>query len=102
MADLSMRSCGGRRCRSIVTRGQVRPWRHGAGDAVAAGWRFTGGKSLWRLVGMACGGRGCRVPRSPRRAPRKVITAAATIMILVFASFALGPSIVIKQFGLGL
>jgi len=31
-----------------------------------------------------------------------VITAAATIMILVFASFALGPSIVIKQFGLGL
>ncbi len=32
----------------------------------------------------------------------KVITAAATIMILVFASFALGPSIIIKQFGLGL
>jgi RND superfamily putative drug exporter len=32
----------------------------------------------------------------------KVITAAAAIMILVFASFALGPSIVIKQFGLGL
>ncbi|HEY2687745.1 MAG TPA: MMPL family transporter [Streptosporangiaceae bacterium] len=31
-----------------------------------------------------------------------VITAAAAIMILVFASFALGPSIVIKQFGLGL
>ncbi len=32
----------------------------------------------------------------------RVITAAATIMILVFASFALGDSIVIKQFGLGL
>ncbi|HVW81109.1 MAG TPA: MMPL family transporter [Mycobacteriales bacterium] len=32
----------------------------------------------------------------------RVITAAAAIMILVFASFALGPSVVIKQFGLGL
>jgi RND superfamily putative drug exporter len=32
----------------------------------------------------------------------RVITAAAAIMILIFASFALGPSIVIKQFGLGL
>jgi RND superfamily putative drug exporter len=31
-----------------------------------------------------------------------VITAAAAIMILVFASFALGPNVVIKQFGLGL
>jgi RND superfamily putative drug exporter len=32
----------------------------------------------------------------------RVITAAAAIMILVFASFALGPNVVIKQFGLGL
>lgn len=32
----------------------------------------------------------------------RVITAAALIMILVFASFALGPSVIIKQFGLGL
>jgi putative drug exporter of the RND superfamily len=32
----------------------------------------------------------------------RVITAAATIMILVFASFALGDNVVIKQFGLGL
>jgi RND superfamily putative drug exporter len=32
----------------------------------------------------------------------RVITAAATIMILIFASFALGDSVVIKQFGLGL
>jgi RND superfamily putative drug exporter len=32
----------------------------------------------------------------------RVITAAALIMILVFGSFALGPSVVIKQFGLGL
>lgn len=32
----------------------------------------------------------------------RVITAAATIMILVFASFALGDSVVIKQFGIGL
>jgi RND superfamily putative drug exporter len=32
----------------------------------------------------------------------RVITAAALIMILVFASFALGPNVVIKQFGLGL
>jgi putative drug exporter of the RND superfamily len=32
----------------------------------------------------------------------RVITAAAAIMILVFASFALGPSVIIKQFGLGL
>jgi RND superfamily putative drug exporter len=32
----------------------------------------------------------------------RVITAAASIMILVFASFALGDSVVIKQFGLGL
>jgi len=37
------------------------------------------------------------VTRGPGR-HRKVITAAATIMILVFASFALGPSIIIKQF----
>ena len=32
----------------------------------------------------------------------RVITAAASIMILVFASFALGSSVVIKQFGIGL
>jgi len=32
----------------------------------------------------------------------RVITAAAAIMILVFASFVLGGSIVIKQFGIGL
>jgi putative drug exporter of the RND superfamily len=32
----------------------------------------------------------------------RVITAAAAIMILVFGSFALGPNVVIKQFGLGL
>jgi RND superfamily putative drug exporter len=32
----------------------------------------------------------------------RVITAAALIMILVFGSFALGPNVVIKQFGLGL
>ncbi len=32
----------------------------------------------------------------------RVITAAATIMILVFASFVLGGSIIIKQFGIGL
>ncbi|HTR69513.1 MAG TPA: MMPL family transporter [Mycobacteriales bacterium] len=32
----------------------------------------------------------------------RVITAAAMIMILVFASFALGPNVVIKQFGIGL
>ena len=32
----------------------------------------------------------------------RVITAAATIMILVFASFALGNNVVIKQFGIGL
>lgn len=32
----------------------------------------------------------------------RVITAAAAIMILVFASFALGPNVVIKQFGIGL
>jgi RND superfamily putative drug exporter len=32
----------------------------------------------------------------------RVITAAAAIMILIFASFALGPNVVIKQFGLGL
>jgi RND superfamily putative drug exporter len=32
----------------------------------------------------------------------RVITAAAAIMILVFASFALGPNAVIKQFGIGL
>ena len=32
----------------------------------------------------------------------RVITAAASIMILVFASFALGDSVVIKQFGIGL
>jgi RND superfamily putative drug exporter len=32
----------------------------------------------------------------------RVITAAAIIMILVFGSFALGSSIVIKQFGIGL
>ena len=31
-----------------------------------------------------------------------VITAAAAIMILIFASFALGDSVVIKQFGIGL
>ncbi|MGH3378755.1 MAG: MMPL family transporter, partial [Actinoallomurus sp.] len=32
----------------------------------------------------------------------RVITAAAAIMILVFASFALGDNVIIKQFGLGL
>jgi len=32
----------------------------------------------------------------------RVITAAATIMILVFASFVLGGSVIIKQFGIGL
>jgi RND superfamily putative drug exporter len=32
----------------------------------------------------------------------RVITAAASIMILVFASFALGDTVVIKQFGIGL
>jgi RND superfamily putative drug exporter len=32
----------------------------------------------------------------------RVITAAATIMILIFASFALGDSVIIKQFGIGL
>ncbi len=32
----------------------------------------------------------------------RVITAAATIMILVFASFVLGDNVVIKQFGIGL
>src|SRR5260370_29966220 len=32
----------------------------------------------------------------------RVITAAALIMILVFASFAFGSSVVIKQFGIGL
>jgi putative drug exporter of the RND superfamily len=32
----------------------------------------------------------------------RVITAAATIMILVFGSFALGDNVVIKQFGIGL
>ena len=32
----------------------------------------------------------------------RVITAAASIMILVFASFALGDNVVIKQFGIGL
>lgn len=32
----------------------------------------------------------------------RVITAAASIMILVFASFALGENVVIKQFGIGL
>jgi RND superfamily putative drug exporter len=32
----------------------------------------------------------------------RVITAAASIMILIFASFALGDSVIIKQFGIGL
>jgi RND superfamily putative drug exporter len=32
----------------------------------------------------------------------RVITAAATIMILVFGSFALGDDVIIKQFGIGL
>jgi RND superfamily putative drug exporter len=32
----------------------------------------------------------------------RVITAAASIMILVFASFLLGGSIIIQQFGIGL
>jgi RND superfamily putative drug exporter len=32
----------------------------------------------------------------------RVITAAASIMIVVFASFALGPDRIIKEFGLGL
>jgi putative drug exporter of the RND superfamily len=32
----------------------------------------------------------------------RVITAAATIMILVFGSFALGSNVIIKQFGIGL
>jgi RND superfamily putative drug exporter len=51
-------------------------------------WARTGDNRLAVTRGQAATGR--------------VITAAATIMILVFASFALGPSIVIKQFGLGL
>jgi RND superfamily putative drug exporter len=32
----------------------------------------------------------------------RVITAAAAIMILIFGSFALGDSVIIKQFGIGL
>ena len=51
-------------------------------------WARTGDNRLAVTHGQAATGR--------------VITAAATIMILVFASFALGPSIIIKQFGLGL
>jgi putative drug exporter of the RND superfamily len=51
-------------------------------------WVRTGSNRLAVTLGQAGTGR--------------VITAAAAIMILVFASFALGPSIIIKQFGLGL
>jgi RND superfamily putative drug exporter len=40
--------------------------------------------------------------RIGQAATGRVITAAATIMILVFASFALGDNVVIKQFGIGL
>jgi putative drug exporter of the RND superfamily len=51
-------------------------------------WVWTGSNRMAVTLGQAATGR--------------VITAAAAIMILVFASFALGPSIIIKQFGLGL
>jgi putative drug exporter of the RND superfamily len=51
-------------------------------------WVRTGDNRLAVTLGQAATGR--------------VITAAAAIMILIFASFALGPSIIIKQFGLGL
>ena len=51
-------------------------------------WHRTGDASLAVRNGVATTGR--------------VITAAASIMIVVFASFALGPDRVIKEFGLGL
>jgi putative drug exporter of the RND superfamily len=51
-------------------------------------WAKTRNNRLAVTIGQAATGR--------------VITAAAAIMILVFASFALGPSVIIKQFGLGL
>jgi RND superfamily putative drug exporter len=51
-------------------------------------WERTGDASLAVRNGLATTGR--------------VITAAAAIMIVVFASFALGPDRVIKEFGLGL
>ena len=51
-------------------------------------WVRTGDASEAVTVGQAATGR--------------VITAAASIMILVFASFALGDNVVIKQFGIGL
>jgi RND superfamily putative drug exporter len=51
-------------------------------------WVRTGDNRRAVTVGQAATGR--------------VITAAALIMILVFGSFALGDSVVIKQFGLGL
>jgi RND superfamily putative drug exporter len=51
-------------------------------------WVRTGDNRVSVTLGQAATGR--------------VITAAAAIMILVFGSFALGPSVVIKQFGLGL
>jgi RND superfamily putative drug exporter len=51
-------------------------------------WAKTGDNRVSVTFGQAATGR--------------VITAAAFIMILVFGSFALGPNVVIKQFGLGL
>ncbi len=51
-------------------------------------WMKTGDNRRAVTVGQAATGR--------------VITAAATIMILVFASFALGDQVIIKQFGIGL
>jgi RND superfamily putative drug exporter len=51
-------------------------------------WAHTGDNRLAVTRGQAATGR--------------VITAAALIMIMVFGSFALGPNVVIKQFGLGL
>ncbi len=43
-----------------------------------------------------------RAVTAGQAATGRVITAAATIMILVFASFALGSNVIIKQFGIGL
>ncbi len=51
-------------------------------------WLLSGDNDVAVTVGQAETGR--------------VITAAATIMILVFASFILGGSVIIKQFGIGL
>ncbi|MCU4186075.1 MMPL family transporter [Acidiferrimicrobium sp. IK] len=43
-----------------------------------------------------------RAVTTGQAATGRVITAAASIMILVFASFALGDNVIIKQFGIGL